>query len=221
MNIKLNSTKIILISLLLSTCLACQKEKLVDITQKINLEKVIDSEFKFYQMPGLACVAVKGDSLVFSGARGYANLHKEKPFTVQTRMLIASVSKTMAVTAIMQLYEKGLLWLDDDINNYLPFKVKNPNYPQDTITVKMLLTHTSSISDDGYLSSLFYLFGYVDYPESLMSFEKNYLTSEGKYYTKESFSQKRPGTQYSYSNVGAALLACLVESRDVPISLSS
>ena len=211
MNIKLNSTKIILISLLLSTCLACQKEKLVDITQKINLEKVIDSEFKFYQMPGLACVAVKGDSLVFSGARGYANLHKEKPFTVQTRMLIASVSKTMAVTAIMQLYEKGLLWLDDDINNYLPFKVKNPNYPQDTITVKMLLTHTSSISDDGYLSSLFYLFGYVDYPESLMSFEKNYLTSEGKYYTKESFSQKRPGAQYSYSNVGAALLACLVE----------
>jgi CubicO group peptidase (beta-lactamase class C family) len=118
----------------------------------------------------------------------------------------------MAVTAIMQLYEKGLVGLDEDISKYLPFQVRNPRFPNDVITVKMLLTHSSSISDDGYYSSVFYLYGYVDYPQSLIDFEKGYLTSGGQYYNGDkSFSQNKPGASYLYSNVGAALLACLVE----------
>jgi CubicO group peptidase (beta-lactamase class C family) len=193
--------------------ISCQKEKTVDLTQKENLEKVIESEYKVYRMPGLAYIAVKGDSVVYEGARGYANIHEKKAFTPQTRMLIASISKTIAVTSIMQLYEKGLISLNEDISNYLPFKVRNPNFPNDTITVKMLLTHTSSISDDGYYPSVFYLFGYVDYPQSLVDFEKDYLTQGGQYYTKNtSFSTSKPGTNYSYTNVGGALLACLVEN---------
>jgi len=192
--------------------MSCKKEITVDLSQKENLEKVIESEFKLYKMPGLAYIAVKGDSVVYEGARGYANLHDKKAFTSQTRMLIASNSKTMAVTSIMQLYEKGMISLDEDINNYLPFKVRNPNFPNDTITVEMLLTHTSSISDNGYYPSVFYLFGYVDYPQSLVNFEKDYLTPEGQYYTKKkSFSKNKPGKTYDYTNVGAALLACLVE----------
>jgi CubicO group peptidase (beta-lactamase class C family) len=156
-------------------------------------------------------LAVKGDSIVYMGAKGFSNIHEGKAFTPQTRMLIASISKTMVATAIMQLYEKGLISLDDDIGKYLPFKVRNPNFPEEKITVKMLMTHTSSISDDGYSIQIFYLYGYVDYPESLTSFEKNYLTQQGQYFTKSNFSEYRPGTNYSYSNVGAALLACLVE----------
>jgi len=192
--------------------ISCQKEVPVDLSQKENLEKVIDSEFKLYKMPGLAYIAVKGDSVVYEGARGYANIIDKKAFTPQTRMLIASISKTMAVTSIMQLYEKGLISLNGDISDYLPFKVRNPNFPNDTITVKMLLTHTSSISDNGYYLSVFYLFGYVDYPQSLVNFEKDYLTQGGQYFTKSnSFSANKPGTTYDYTNVGAALLACLVE----------
>jgi CubicO group peptidase (beta-lactamase class C family) len=190
---------------------SCQKDEVVDVTSKENLDKVIDSEFKKYQIPGIACLAVNGDSVVFAEAKGYANVHDEIKFTTQTRMLIASVSKTMAVTAVMQLYEKGLIKLDQDISSYLPFKVRNPDFPNDTITVEMLLTHTSSIVDKGYLSSAFYLFGYVDYPESLMSFEQSYLTSGGQYYSKHSFSDHKPGSHYTYSNVAAALIACLVE----------
>ena len=192
--------------------ISCQKEITIDLSQKENLEKVIESEFKLYKMPGLGYCAVKGDSIVYEGAKGYANIHEKKAFTPQTRMLIASISKTMAVTSIMQLYEKGLISLNGDISDYLPFKVRNPNFPNDTITVKMLLTHTSSISDNGYYLSVFYLFGYVDYPQSLVNFEKDYLTEGGQYYTKaNSFSANKPGTNYDYTNVGAALLACLVE----------
>ena len=45
----------------------------------------------------------------------------------------------------MQLFEQDLFTLNDDINRYLPFDVKNPHFPDATITVKMLLTHSSSI----------------------------------------------------------------------------
>ncbi|NOU48172.1 MAG: serine hydrolase [Bacteroidales bacterium] len=197
--------------LILVVFISCQKEEVVDVTQKTELDRVVDSEFKRLLMPGLACLAVKDDSVVYLGLRGYANRDEKKAFTNQTRMLIASISKTVTMTAIMQLYEKGLVNLDTDINQYLPFQVRNPDYSEYPITVRMLLTHTSSISDAGYMPSIYYLFGYVDYPETLMSFEENYLTLAGSNYTKKNFSNSKPGEVYDYSNVGAALIACLVE----------
>lgn len=201
----------LLFLLIITTFLACQKEEVVDVTQNSELDKVVNSEFKRLGMPGLACLAVKNDSIVYLGFRGFANREKKIAFSSNTRMVIASVSKTVTMTALMQLYENGLVNLDDDINLYLPFKVRNPKYSETPITVRMLLTHTSSISDAGYLPSLYYLFGYVDYPETLMSFEQNYLTTAGKNYTKKNFSKSKPGDEYDYSNVGAALIACLVE----------
>jgi CubicO group peptidase (beta-lactamase class C family) len=207
----LNWKKLPLLLLILFAFISCEKEEVIDVTQKTELDKVVDSEFKRLQMPGLACLAVKNDSVVYLGLRGYANRNEKKKFTNQTRMLIASTSKTITLTAIMQLYEKGLINLDSDINLYLPFQVRNPHYSDYPITVRMLLTHTSSISDEGYMPSIYYLFGYVDYPETLMSFEENYLTSTGKNYTKKNFTENKPGELYDYSNVGAALIACLVE----------
>jgi len=207
----INWKKLPFLLLILFVFISCEKEEVIDVTQKTELDKVVDSEFKRLQMPGLACLAVKNDSVVYLGLRGYANRNEKKKFTNQTRMLIASTSKTITLTAIMQLYEKGLINLDSDINLYLPFQVRNPHYSDYPITVRMLLTHTSSISDEGYMPSIYYLFGYVDYPETLMSFEENYLTSTGKNYTKKNFTENKPGELYDYSNVGAALIACLVE----------
>lgn len=208
----LNRKGIPLFLVILVVFISCQKEEeVIDVTQKTELDNVVDSEFKRLRMPGLACLAVKDDSVVYLGLRGYANKNEKKVFTDQTRMLIASTSKTVTLTAIMQLYEKGLINLDSDINLYLPFHVRNPHYSDYPITVRMLLTHTSSISDGGYMPSIYYLFGYVDYPETLMSFDENYLTSKGKNYSKKNFTENKPGDFFDYSNVGAALIACLVE----------
>jgi CubicO group peptidase (beta-lactamase class C family) len=206
----LNFRKLLFLFLLTIPISFCQKEEIVDLTQKAELERIIDSEFKLLQMPGLACLAVKDDSIVYFGFRGYENIKEEKEFSLQTRMLIGSVSKTITLTAIMQLYDNGMIDLDSDINMYLPFQVRNPKYKDVPITVRMLLTHTSSISDAYPLAALNF-WGYVDYPETLMSFEQNYLTTDGKFYTKNNFSSNKPGTTYLYSNVSASLIACLVE----------
>jgi CubicO group peptidase (beta-lactamase class C family) len=207
----LNRNCLLLLVLIIPAFWACHNDQLVDATQKKELELIVDSEFKRLQMPGLACLAVKNDSIVFLGFRGYANVNQKKLFSRETRMVIASTSKTIPLTAIMQLYEKGLVRLDADISQYLPFQVRNPKHPNIPITVRMLLAHTSSISDAGYLPALYYLFGYVDYPQTLMSFEQNYLTTDGINYTENNFSDNKPGEVYNYSNVGAALIACLVE----------
>jgi len=199
-----------IIPLLIILLFSCHKEELVDVSNKEELENVIESAFNLYQMPGLAYLAVKNDSVVISGAMGYANVKDKIPFTPQTRMIIASISKTIIATAIMQLVENGRIDINEDINQYLPFTVRNPKYPNEPITTKMLLTHTSSITDGGYISA-FYLYGFVDYPVTLLNFEKEYLSENGQYYTSANYSNFKPNSNYEYSNVAAALAACLVE----------
>jgi len=62
--------------------------------------------------------------------------------------MIGSVDKPIITTAILQLVERGLVRLDDDINKYLPFSVRHPDYPDKPITIKMLLAHTSGLPHD-------------------------------------------------------------------------
>ena len=62
--------------------------------------------------------------------------------------ILSSISKTITATALLQLYEDGLINLDDNINDYLAFNVHNPNYQSSAITFKMLLSHVSSIKDN-------------------------------------------------------------------------
>ncbi len=191
--------------------LSCTKEKVIDITDTKTLNDVIESDFKQSRIPGMAYVAIKNNVNVYIGSKGFANVNEQKAFTTQTRMQIASVSKTIIATAIMQLYEQGKIDLNADINNYLPFQVNNPNYPSTRITTKMLLTHTSSISDKGYVNATMYLFGYVDYPQSQSAFLNEYLLAGGQYFTNKSFSNSKPGETYEYSNIGSSLLAVIVE----------
>ena len=201
-------TTILNLAFILAIC-SCTKEELIDIQDTSNLDAVIESDFKLFQMPGVAYAAIKGDSVVYMGAKGYANCEEKIPLETDTRMNIASVSKTVVATAIMQLYEEGLVELENDINDYLPFEVRNPHYPDTPITVHMLLTHTSSIND--HTLHEMYLFGYVDHPESIMSFMESYLIEGGQYYSTQSFFDIKPGVEHHYSNYGTCLMACIVE----------
>src|SRR5699024_10473267 len=66
---------------------------------------------------------------------------------------IASISKSFTVTALMQLVEEKKLSLKDDVSNLIGFQVRNPHYPDQVITLEMLLSHTSGINDsEGYFS---------------------------------------------------------------------
>jgi len=175
-----------------------------------KLDSFILAKMQQYHFPGLQACIVNRDSLLWKGNYGYANITQNKLVTDSTIFYLASVSKPVTGTAIMQLWEQGSFGLDDDINNYLPFAIRNPWYPNDTITFRMLLTHTSSIRDDWTILNQLVSWG-VDYPESLESFLNNYLLSGGNHYTSGNWYGYPPGSEYNYSNVGVSIIGLLVE----------
>lgn len=102
---------------------------------------------------GLALVAVNNGQVVLNETYGYKNLDTKEPIAKDDIFRIASISKSFCATAVMQLVEQGKLSLDQDVSELVGFEVRNPNFPDKVITVKMLLSHTASMSDaNGYFS---------------------------------------------------------------------
>ena len=161
---------------------------------------------------------------------GFADAQAQTPYDVHTLQPIASVTKTLVGLALLKAQELGKLTLDDPINQYLPFKVVNPAFPEVPITLRQLANHTSSIRDnDFYLSKNLYLkpgqsltglprtfreeqtFITADSAVALPVFLQNVLTPQGKWYQTKGFLARRPGALYEYSNVGTCLAAYVVE----------
>ena len=175
-----------------------------------ELDEFIEAEMQAQRIPGLSACIVKAGKIVWSRGYGWANVKRRVAMDPdRTIQNIASISKTVTATAAMQLWEKGRFELDDDINNYLPFAVRNPSHPDKPISFRFLLTHRSSIADGpAYMSS--YTRG--DPSISLETWIKGYLSPGGRYYRREvNFHPWSPGKKYRYSNVGFGLLGYLVE----------
>ena len=162
--------------------------------------------------PSLAACIIHGDEMVWSHAYGYYDRENKKKATTQTLYLQASVSKTVTATALMQLYEQGLFDLDDDVNDYLPFSLRNPNHPDIPITIRMVLSHRSSLADDNlYWICLSYLPGDPDVEGFPYPWLEEYLTLGGSAYSSTTWSRDKPGEAYYYANIGFSIVAYLVE----------
>ncbi len=180
------------------------------VSAKTELDAKLKTEFTNSKLPSIAYCVVKNDKILHSGALGFADKANNILATDNTRYLIASVSKPVTAVAAMKLVEQNLIKLDDDINQYLPFSVRNPNSPNDKITLRMLLAHTSSISDDPVETLNLDCYG-TDCTMSLEEYLREVLLSTGKYFSSGMFINKKPGTVRAYSNVGSALVGYLVE----------
>ena len=93
---------------------------------------------------------------------------------------------------------------------YLPFKVINPHYPNEKITLRHLATHTSGITDRSSVYKDTYHYG-GDAPEPLGEFLKSYFVPGGMHYSKDNFLNVKPGTHRDYSNIAAGLAGYIVE----------
>jgi CubicO group peptidase (beta-lactamase class C family) len=182
-----------------------------------SLNKFIGEYMKDHHVPGLAFAIIGYEGVRFSKAYGRADVENDKPMSVHSLMNIASISKTVTATAVMQLWERGQVSLEEDISVYLPVSIRNPHFPEIPVTIRQLLTHTSSIMDGpAYVES----YSCGDPEISLKEWITGYLCEEGSYYDANgNFLPEEPGKEHQYSNVGYGLLGYLVEEvTDMPFN---
>lgn len=164
----------------------------------MGMNEEIASVMSKYHSIGLSVAVVKNNRICYTSSFGYnpdySDTTKRNPIPENGVYVIQSISKTFVSTAIMQLVERKLVKLDDDVNKYLAFIVRNPKYPDIPITIKMLLAHYSSLNDSKYGWHLRQI---------------NPATND-KY--QECYNGYPPGAEFAYCNLAYSLLGAIVEN---------
>ena len=117
-----------------------------------------------YHLPGLSAAVLHGDSVVYAEGFGYADRERRTPATPHTNYYIASLTKPLAATALLQLVGEGRLRLDDSVKAIVPgyedyyrevsgyilanapqyaSLVEDFDFERDDLTVRHHLTHTA------------------------------------------------------------------------------
>jgi CubicO group peptidase (beta-lactamase class C family) len=185
-----------------------------------ELENKIEYLRQLGDIPSLTAGIVVDDSLVWIKGLG----EQEGLDTVYN---IGSVTKPIIATGILQLQERGLVNLDDEASNYLPFQLVHPDYPEKPITIHMLLSHQSGLNsrtipqetyfnDEDMIEWMVEKQGWTftehDLEMPLGEFLENYLVPDGLYYSPDVWASVEPGTQFVYANSGYYLLRYIMEN---------
>jgi CubicO group peptidase (beta-lactamase class C family) len=106
-----------------------------------TLAALVTKKMTEYRVPGVAFGVVRNERVAARGF-GVTNLDDPQPITADTVFPVASISKTVAATAIMRLVEQGKIELDAPVQRYLPdFRVQDADASR-RVTIRHLLTHT-------------------------------------------------------------------------------
>jgi CubicO group peptidase (beta-lactamase class C family) len=121
--------------------------------QSAEAEAKIQEAIKKYEAVGLSVAVVKKGKIIYMHSFGLKDIENNTALSENSLFRIASISKSFSATSVMQLADKGKLSLTDDFSKLVGFKVRNPKYPETVITLKMVMSHTSSINDSqGYFN---------------------------------------------------------------------
>lgn len=177
------------------------------------IDKYVSNFVKTWKIKGASVAVTQDEELIYAKGFGFANQENNEEVIPGHLFRIASVSKLITATAVMKLYEEGVLKLDDKV-----FGSKGilhtgifPEYADkrlERIEVRHLLNHTSGWSrrsaDPMFIS--LYIARKMDLePPLQIDPVVEYAISKKLYY--------EPGTRYSYSNLGYAILGLIIEEK--------
>ncbi|MES2276400.1 MAG: serine hydrolase domain-containing protein [Bacteroidota bacterium] len=162
-------------------------------SQAAKAESDIEVIMKQYEAVGLSVAVVKKGAIIYTHSFGLKDVESNTPLTDKDIFRIASISKSFSATSIMQLMAAGKLSIDEDFSKLVGFKVRNPKYPETVITIKMVMSHTSSVNDSqGYFNLD------VINPDKNPNWAKCYNDYE-------------PGTGYQYCNLNFNMVGAVIE----------
>jgi len=169
-----------------------------------QLQSIVDDPAM--PLPGLSVVAIRHGEIVYRrhfGSKRLASANSAaQPIDDDTMFRVASVSKFVTALGAMKLVEQGRLALDADIGDILGYRLRNPHFPGTPITLRMLLTHTSSLRDEG---------GFKWDPGVGL---KEVLLPGGRHHGKGAMwsSEHAPGAWFEYVNFNWGLVATVMEA---------
>ena len=177
----------------ITTTILISSTSLFSFGQAAKAEVEIRDIMKKLDAVGLSVAVVRKGNIIYTNSFGLKNIESNTALTDKDIFRIASISKSFSATSIMQLAEAGKLSLDDDFSKLVGFKVRNPKFPETIITLKMVLSHTSSINDsEGYFN-----FDVIN-PEKSQNWTKCYNDYE-------------PGNGYKYCNLNFNMVGAVIE----------
>ena len=135
------------------------------------------------------------DGITSTRTEGYADPATKRALSVDDPVRIASISKLVLAVGVMRLVEQGTLDLDADVSDTLGWTLRNPAFPDQKISLRLLLSHTASLTDGA---------GYWQVP---LDGEFRTLLDDPKAWDPE----HAPGTYWRYANVGFPLIGAVME----------
>ena len=159
-----------------------------------------------HPLASLSVLAIRDGRVVYEGQFGRRHIAttpdaKDLPADSGTLYRVASISKLVTTLGLMKLVEEGRVSLDEDASRYLGWKLRNPNFPEVPVTLRMLVTHTSSMRDDAG-----YFFEAGKKLEDVLT-PGGALYGDGAAWGKEA----PPGKWFSYANLPWGVVASVIE----------
>ena len=168
-----------------------------------NADKRIDEFFKKLHQKsafnGNILVAKKG-KIIYENALGWANHLTRDSLKINSQFQLASVTKTMTSTAILQLLERGKIKLNQDVKEFFP------NFPYDGVTIKLLLTHRSGMMNYVYFIDDIYRKQHLNQRKGLTNTEAMNMIAQ---YKPAPFN--KPDKRFLYNNSNFMVLGSIIE----------
>lgn len=155
-----------------------------------------------YPVLTAAVGVMKEGEILFCDAVGKKRLEGEAA-SRDTKYRIASISKLVTAVGVWQLIEQGRIDPEADVSGYLGFVLRNPSYPHIPITVKMLMSHTSSIREKPGSYNIPYGHPIREFfTEGTPCYNPGCWASAGE----------APGEYFAYCNMNYCLLGTVIEN---------
>jgi CubicO group peptidase (beta-lactamase class C family) len=168
-----------------------------------NADKQIDAFMqhlhKVSGFNGNVLVAKKG-KIIYENALGWANHLTRDSLNINSQFELASVTKTMTGTAIMQLWERGKIKLDQNVKDFFP------NFPYDGVTIRLLLTHRSGMMNYVYFVDGIYRSQHLNQRKGLTNAEVMDMIAQ---YKPTRFN--KPNASFLYNNSNFMVLGAIIE----------
>lgn len=172
-------------------------------TVKIENLKTLSERMEHYKVPGVSVAVINQFALEWVKSYGIIKAGSGKTVTTDTYFQAASTSKLITTAIVLYFVEKGILKLDENINDYLKsWKIPENDFTRKhKVTLRFLLTHQAGLPS-------------TNFPQKENAGDPTLiqvLKGESPAMNKPALVEYIPGTKWQYSNIGFVVIQQILE----------